>query len=182
MRVHIFGQPGGCSILSDPFALNPKQRGDEWDRTWVGLSLVVRPDVTAVVLGGGSFASAQIEGRCGDHGPLPQLRRSSRTAPRVRSSGPVIEDVQLDGPTVGAGAGVGLLDGEARGVRHGLPLERGRAAHRADDGEHDGLPQLRRVPDQEGDEACQRHHEPADGEGVTARDHAARSRRRWRAG
>ncbi len=63
LNAHIFGEPGGCSILHDQFPLNPKQRGGDCDRTWAGLSLVVRPDVTVVVLGGGYFASAKIDGR-----------------------------------------------------------------------------------------------------------------------
>lgn len=63
LHAQVFGEQGGCSILHDQFPLNPKQRGGDCDPTWSALSLVVRPDVTVVVLGGGYFASAKIDGQ-----------------------------------------------------------------------------------------------------------------------
>jgi len=63
LHAQVFGEQGGCSILHDQFPLNPKQRGGDCDPTWSAVSLVVQPDVTLVVLGGGYFASAKIEGK-----------------------------------------------------------------------------------------------------------------------
>ena len=83
MHARIFGEPGGCSILHDQFPLNPKQRGGDCDRTWFGLGLAVRPHVTAVVLGGGYFASAKIDGRW-QHACQPGWTREYRRELEIR--------------------------------------------------------------------------------------------------
>ncbi len=59
----IVGGQGGCNILSDQFPLDPKQGGGDCDTTWISISAAFRPHVTAIVLGGGFFAAAKIDGR-----------------------------------------------------------------------------------------------------------------------
>jgi hypothetical protein len=61
--ITLVGGQGGCNILSDEFPLDPKQGGGDCDTTWASVSAALRPHVTAVVLGGGFFAAAEIDGR-----------------------------------------------------------------------------------------------------------------------